>query len=66
MMNELDLAHLFAREHRNFDSVKPWVDVLSGGERQKISFARIFYHKPKFAILGKPHTPVTPNFLTFA
>lgn len=52
-MDEVDLSHLFARENRNFDSVKPWVDVLSGGERQKISFARIFYHQPKFAILGK-------------
>jgi len=53
-MKVVDLNHLYLREEKNggFNSIKPWVDVLSGGERQKISFARVFYHKPMFAVLG--------------
>jgi ATP-binding cassette, subfamily D (ALD), peroxisomal long-chain fatty acid import protein len=30
-----------------WDIAREWRDALSGGDKQKIAWARLFYHKPK-------------------
>lgn len=46
------LDYLEERE-KGFDSYNDWNDVLSGGEKQRLAMARLFYHQPLFAILDE-------------
>jgi len=52
LMSIVQLGYVIQREG-GWDSVSDWHDVLSGGEKQRIAMARLFYWQPQFAILDE-------------
>lgn len=60
IVDKVFLKYLYERVG-GFDAVLDWAHVLSGGERQRLSVARIYYHRPKFAVLDETTSEVNPE-----
>lgn len=62
LLREVDLEYLVDREEGPLSgggAEANWGELLSLGEQQRLGMARLFYHKPKFAILDECTSGVT-------
>lgn len=56
ILGQAQMGHIVEREG-GWDVAREWHSTLSGGDKQKIAWARLFYHRPKVGSL-------VPLFLT--
>ncbi|KFZ09284.1 hypothetical protein V501_05631 [Pseudogymnoascus sp. VKM F-4519 (FW-2642)] len=59
ILKVLDLESLVASYPDGWDAEAEWRETLSGGLQQRIAMARLYYHKPKYAILDECTSSVT-------
>jgi len=52
VLQAVGLAHL-AEQFGGLDAELNWADVLSGGEQQRLVFARLLLNRPRFAFLDE-------------
>ncbi|EQB52522.1 ABC transporter transmembrane region 2 [Colletotrichum gloeosporioides Cg-14] len=59
ILSILGLEHLPELYDSGWDAEAEWRDVLSGGLQQRVAMARLFYHRPRYAILDECTSSVT-------
>ncbi|KAK7733065.1 ATP-binding cassette long-chain fatty acid transporter pxa2 [Cytospora paraplurivora] len=59
ILKTLNLENLVALYDEGWDAEAEWRDVLSGGLQQRVAMARLFYHRPRYAILDECTSSVT-------
>ncbi|KAL9600916.1 MAG: hypothetical protein Q9219_002851 [cf. Caloplaca sp. 3 TL-2023] len=60
VLEAVRLGYLPDREG-GWDTRKEWKDVLSGGEKQRMGFARLLYHEPRFAVVDEGTSAVSSD-----
>lgn len=56
----VQMDHIVEREG-GWDVSREWATTLSGGDKQRIAWARLYYHAPKYAILDESTSGVSPE-----
>lgn len=60
VLDAVHLGYLVEREG-GFDARKEWKDVLSGGEKQRMAFARVGYWKPGWVVADEATSAVSAD-----
>lgn len=63
ILKEVKLEYLLDRDVglSYLDSIHDWKDVLSGGEKQRVQFARILFKNPKFVVLDEATNAISSD-----
>jgi len=59
LLDQMELTFLYEESTDGLDRVETWQDMLSGGEQQRLGFARLLFHRPAYAIMVRvPHVAI--------